>query len=133
MVSMTSHRFDLRVYYEDTDHAGIVYYANYLKFIERARTEWVRDLGIDQTELKDDHNIVFAVRRVEADYISPARFDDEIFVETNLVAATKARITLGQIIKREDVTLFRSVVTLVALAASGRPTRLPAEIRHLLP
>ena len=71
-----THRFPVRVYYEDTDLAGIVYYANYLKFIERARTEWVRSLGIDQTRLKAEAGIVFAVRRVEADYLAPARFDD---------------------------------------------------------
>ena len=69
-----------RVYYEDTDLAGIVYYANYLKFIERARTEWVRGLGVDQVALRAEHGIVFAVRRVEADYLRPARFDDELVV-----------------------------------------------------
>lgn len=132
MAPPSPHLFNLRVYYEDTDLAGIVYYANYLKFIERARTEWVRELGIDQGALKAEQDIVFAVRRVEADYINPARFDDEIRVETSLVAATKARLSLGQIIKREDVTLFRAIVTLVALTSSGRPTRLPAEIRHIL-
>jgi YbgC/YbaW family acyl-CoA thioester hydrolase len=76
------HRLTLRVYYEDTDLAGIVYYANYLRFIERARTEWVRELGIDQGRLKAEAGIVFAVRRVEVDYIAPARFDDVLEVET---------------------------------------------------
>ena len=70
------HQFSLRVYYEDTDLAGIVYYANYLKFIERGRSEWVRSLGVDQVALKAEHGIVFAVRRVEADYLKPAKFDD---------------------------------------------------------
>jgi acyl-CoA thioester hydrolase len=69
---MTPHQFRTRVYYEDTDLAGIVYYANYLKFIERARTEWVASLGIDQMALRAVHGIVFAVRRVEADYLRPA-------------------------------------------------------------
>jgi acyl-CoA thioester hydrolase len=68
---MTAHMFRTRVYYEDTDLAGIVYYANYLKFIERARSEWVGALGIDQMALKSGHGIVFAVRRVEADYPAP--------------------------------------------------------------
>jgi len=76
------HEFPIRVYYEDTDLGGIVYYANYLKFIERARTEWVRALGIDQTRLKAEEGILFAVRRIEADYLKPARFDDELVVET---------------------------------------------------
>ncbi len=73
---MDAHRFTLRVYYEDTDLAGIVYYANYLKFIERARSEWVRELGVDQRAMKADAGLVFAVRRLEADYLAPARFDD---------------------------------------------------------
>ncbi|MCV6597050.1 MAG: YbgC/FadM family acyl-CoA thioesterase, partial [Mangrovicoccus sp.] len=70
------HRFALRVYYEDTDLAGIVYYANYLRYIERARSEFVRSLGLDQVQLKAQTGVVFAVRRVEADYLTPARFDD---------------------------------------------------------
>ena len=67
-----SHQFPIRVYYEDTDMGGIVYYANYLKFIERARSDWVREIGIDQNAMRDE-GVVFAVRRVEADYLSPAQ------------------------------------------------------------
>ena len=127
-----THRFPLRVYYEDTDLAGIVYYANYLKFIERARSEWVRVLGVDQTRMKAEHDVVFAVRRVEADYLRPAVFDDELIVETLLDSNTAARIVLQQNVKRGDELLFASVVTLVALTSSGRPTRLPADVRQNL-
>ncbi len=127
-----AHRFDLRVYYEDTDLAGIVYYANYLKFIERARTEWVRGLGIDQSELKREAGIVFAVRRVEADYVSPAHFDDELSVMTEQQELTGARIVLLQTVMRGDNMLFRAVVTLVALTDRGRPARLPADVRQRL-
>jgi acyl-CoA thioester hydrolase len=127
-----SHRFPVRVYYEDTDLAGIVYYANYLKFIERARTEWVRDLGIDQGLLKAEDGVVFAVRRVEADYLAPARFDDLLEVETELRVASAARIVLSQRVLRAGEVLFSSVVTIVALAESGRPARLPAEFRRAL-
>ena len=127
-----SHEFCLRVYYEDTDLAGIVYYANYLKFIERARTEFVRKAGIDQTELKKSDGIVFAVRRVEADYVAAARFDDLLSVRTKTNSLTGARIILHQDIKREGRVIFRSIVTLVALSESGKATRLPANIRLLL-
>ena len=127
-----THRFALRVYYEDTDLAGIVYYANYLKFIERARTEYVRALGIDQARLKADQDIVFAVRRVEADYLKPAVFDDELIVATRVVARTEARIMMEQVVLRDDETLFSADVTLVALTGAGRPARLPAAIRRLL-
>ncbi len=120
------HILPLRVYYEDTDLAGIVYYANYLRFIERARTEWVRGLGIDQTRLKAGEGIVFAVRRIEADYLAPARFDDMIEVRTAPRAVTGARIVLGQDIWRGTDALFASVVTLAALRGDGRPARLPA-------
>ena len=126
------HKFELRVYYEDTDLAGIVYYANYMKFIERARTEWVRGIGIDQTELKEDEGIVFAVRRIEADYLSSAKFDDVLVVETSPVQVTGARIVLQQDVKRGEELLFSSQVTLVALSDTGHPVRLPPNLRLML-
>ena len=125
-------RFSLRVYYEDTDFGGIVYYANYLKFIERARSEWVRSLGIDQSDLKADRNIVFAVRHLVADYLAPAKFDDVLQIITLLQSKTAARLILKQDIFRDKELLFSARVTLVALTQSGKPTRLPAEIRFLV-
>lgn len=125
-----AHRFACRVYYEDTDLAGIVYYANYLKFIERARTEWVRSLGIDQAALRRDEGIVFAVRRVEADYLAPAVFDDLLSVETGVEKMTGARMVLRQDIRRGDTLLFQALVTLVALTRGDRPARLPADVRR---
>ncbi len=124
-----THAFPLRVYYEDTDLAGIVYYANYLKFIERARTEFVRERGIDQVALRESDGIVFAVRHLEADYLAPAKFDDELVVETTVEAITGARIVLNQDVRRDGVVLFRAKVTLVTLTKTGQPTRLPANIR----
>ena len=126
------HKFQLRVYYEDTDLAGIAYYANYLKFIERARTEWVRGLGIDQTQLKEDEGIVFAVRRVEADYLAPAVFDDELEVQTSTIQVTGARLVLQQDVVRGGDVLFSATVTLVALGETGQPARLPANLRLML-
>ena len=131
-MSPVSHRFGIRVYYEDTDLAGIVYYANYLKFIERARSEWVRGLGIDQGALKAADGIVFAVRRVEADYLSPARFDDVLEVRTELRAITGARIHLTQNVHRGADLLFSAEVTLVCLTENGAPARIPADIRRVL-
>ncbi len=126
-----SHAFAMRVYYEDTDLAGIVYYANYLKFIERARTEWVRGLGVDQRTLKGA-GIVFAVRRIEADYLRPARFDDELVVATAVQSLTGARIVLQQDITRGAERLFAAVVVLVCLTDSGHPARLPVDLRRRL-
>jgi acyl-CoA thioester hydrolase len=130
---MQAHVFALRVYYEDTDLAGIVYYANYLKFIERARTEWVRSHGVDQAALKADHGIVFSVRHIEADYIAPARFDDTLEVITKPKTSTGARLVLLQDVCKDGKVLFQSSVTLVALAHTGWPVRLPAEIRLISP
>lgn len=128
------HQFDLRVYYEDTDLAGIVYYANYLKFIERGRSEWVRALGVDQVALKADQGLVFAVRRVEADYLRPAKFDDALVVTTECLVVTGARIELQQQVLRQGERLFVALVTLVCLTDTGLPARISADIRaKLLP
>ncbi|MDJ0859482.1 MAG: tol-pal system-associated acyl-CoA thioesterase [Dinoroseobacter sp.] len=123
------HLWTVRVYYEDTDLAGIVYYANYLKFIERARTEYVRALGIDQGRLKAEQGVVFAVRHVEADYIQPAVFDDTLIVETTALEMTGARVVMQQDVLRDGTLLFTSRVTLVCLGMSGRPARLPEALR----
>lgn len=129
---MAQHEFSVRVYYEDTDLAGIVYYANYLRFIERARTEWVRDLGLDQGALKRDQGIVFAVRRVEADYLRPARFDDLLSVTTRLLELGGARIELEQEVLRAGERLFVARVVLVCLSDAGGAVRLPPDVRAKL-
>ena len=131
-MTRAAHVFDLRVYYEDTDLAGIVYYANYLRFIERARTEWVRALGVDQVALRAQSGIVFAVRRVEADYLQPARFDDLLRVETRLTAFSGARLHLAQDVLRGEVRLFAAQVVLVCLTDRGLPVRLPQAVRRVL-
>jgi acyl-CoA thioester hydrolase len=128
-----THSIPLRVYYEDTDLAGIVYYANYLKYIERARTEWIRDLGIDQTRLRAEEGVVFAVRKLSADYLRPAHFDDVLTATTSPRAISGARIVLAQDVWRGETPLFVAEVTLVCLTASGQPTRLPQAVRRLLP
>lgn len=127
-----THEFPIRVYYEDTDLAGIVYYANYLKFIERARSELIRERGVDQLALKAETGLVFAVRRVEADYLAPARFDDHLTVRTEIAELSGARLCLRQCVLRQDEVLFDAVVMLAVLAESGRPVRLPADIRRKL-
>ncbi len=127
-----THKFPVHIYYEDTDYGGIVYYANYLKFIERARTEWVRDLGVDQRKLKEEEGIVFAVRKVEADYLSPARFDEDLVVETTLDTLGGARIVLDQVVKRDETVLFEAKVTIVAMTETGHSTRVPAVLRRNL-
>ena len=123
------HRFNVTVYYEDTDMGGIVYYANYLKFIERARSTWVAQLGVDQLALQA-RGVVFAVRSVQADYLAPARLGDQLEVVSQHKSSTPARWVLHQEVQRAGQVLFTAQVTIVALIAAGKPTRLPAELRR---
>lgn len=125
------HTLPIRVYYEDTDMAGIVYYANYLRYIERARSDWVRGLGIDQNAMKAQ-GLVFAVRRVEADYLLPARLDDSLVVETEVIQVTGARLVMDQVVRRGEDRLFHAIVTVVVITDTGHPARMPANIRHML-
>lgn len=125
------HSFPVRVYYEDTDMGGIVYHANYLRFIERARSEWVRQLGNDQNAMKDA-GIVWVVRRIEADFLAASKFEDELVVETSVSALSNARLTMDQVVKRGEREVFRAVVTAVCMNEAGKPVRLPAEIRALI-
>ena len=127
-----SHRFSCRVYYEDTDLAGIVYHANYLKFIERARSEMVREAGISQTALKVGSGLVFAVRRMELDFRTPARFEDDLIVLTDLKALKGASFDLDQVVMRGKDLLFQASVQVVCMTAEGRAARIPADIRQKL-
>ncbi|MDP4992644.1 MAG: tol-pal system-associated acyl-CoA thioesterase [Marivita lacus] len=124
------HEFPVRVYYEDTDMGGIVYYANYLRYIERARSDWVRTLGVDQNAMREGDGVVFVVRRVEADYLKPAKFDDALLVRTVVKAVTGVRLIMGQEVLRGADLLFRAEVTVVCIGADGAPARLPANIRR---
>ena len=118
---MMTHTHPLRVYYEDTDAGGIVYHANYLKFCERARSEWVRGLGIDQRALKAERGLIIVVRRMEVDFLRPALYDDALTVTTRLRILGGARIELDQSVLRGPDTLFTAAVTLVPAAADAPP------------
>ncbi len=126
------HELDLRVYHEDVDFAGIVYYANYLKFIERGRTEALIGLGVDQAALRAETGIVFVVRRVEAEFLRPARFQDALTVTTALREMAGARVDLAQEVRRGAVTLVRAEVRIVVLTEGLRPARLPGMVRDAL-
>nr|WP_325252384.1 tol-pal system-associated acyl-CoA thioesterase [Amylibacter sp.] len=126
------HEFPVRVYYEDTDLAGIVYYANYLKFIERARSTLVREAGIDQGALKEGAGLVFAVRHVDATYLRPAKLDDALTIATKLQQLSGAKLLFEQDVLRGDELLFSSKITVICMNGAGRVVRLPAEIRAKL-
>ena len=122
-------RFPVRVYYEDTDAAGVVYYANYLKFMERARTEWLSALGFDLAAVEREHGVVFVVHRVEIDFRAPAQLSDRLDVTLTLAELGRARLVAAQDVRRGDEVLTRAQVTLACLDPSGwRPARIPAPL-----
>lgn len=122
----SSHRFDVRVYYEDTDFSGNVYHAAYLHFFERGRTEFLRAEGIHHSELAKD-GTAFAVRRMEIDFAGAAHIDDLLTVETGVEQVSGARLTLNQSIARDSVVLARATVVVAAIR-NGRATRMPQAI-----
>lgn len=128
---MTPHRHTFRVYYEDTDFGGVVYYANYLKFYERGRTEALRAAGVDQIALKEA-GLVFVVRRFEVDYLSPARFDDLLEVETGVTRLGGASAEMAQRILRGGETLSTARARVACMDSQGRPARFPPEVRRAL-
>lgn len=134
---MSQFRWPVRVYYEDTDSGGVVYYANYLRFMERARTEYLRSLGFEQDELVARHDVLFVVRNVRIDYHAPARFNDQLHVGVELTGHTRASMTFRQTVTRQDMdtnALCSAQVTIACLAASTfRPRALPDMILREIP
>jgi acyl-CoA thioester hydrolase len=121
------------VYWEDTDAGGVVYYANYLKFMERARSEWLRAYGFEQDVLRDGAGIVFVVRRVEIDYLSPARFNEELDVSVSLHEAGRVSLSVRQELTRGANCLAKAEVTLACVdAAIFKPVKIPAPILQSL-
>jgi acyl-CoA thioester hydrolase len=124
-----SFRWAVRVYYEDTDAAGVVYYANYLKYLERARTEWLRELGFEQTEVARDYGVIFVVRALNIEYLRAARFNDELAVELALVEQRGSVIVLEQTVKRHDEILVAAQVRVACVnTRSFKPVRIPLPI-----
>ena len=122
----------IRVYYEDTDAQGVVYYANYFRFMERARTEWLRALGVDQRSLLNDERRIFVVTGTQAEFVAPARFNDEIVVTARLAGLTRATFDIEQNIYRDgldgDLLLRGSVRAAYLDADTLRPKRVPASL-----
>jgi len=123
----------IRVYYEDTDAGGIVFYANYLKFFERARTEMLRAMGYEQDELMINPGIVFAVRSVQIDYLKSARFNEQIEVSAEVIIAKRASLTFEQLITRDDDILCTSITRIACLdSITLRPKEIPKILQELL-
>lgn len=132
---MNEFLWPVRVYYEDTDAGGVVFYANYLKFMERARTEWLRHLGFEQDELIAQQNVIFAVRSAQLEYRQPARFNDKLLVNVRVVDTGKASLTFEQKIWREgdEVLLCEGKIKIASLdATTFKPRGIPVQLQQKL-
>jgi len=123
---MTVFHWPVRVYYEDTDAGGVVFYANYLKFFERARTEMLRHFGFEQDQLITEQNVIFVVRSVQVDYLAPARFNESLDVSAEITQAKKVSLNFEQVISRDDVVLCKAVIRIACLTADTlKPRAIP--------
>ena len=122
----------IRVYYEDTDAGGIVFYANYFKFIERARTEYLREIGLIQSEIADQYKLIFVVRNIFAEFIKPAKLDDLLEVKTNFIRFGMVSIKVVQEIFLNENKLFEAEVKLGIVDIKGKPKKLPIELKEKL-
>jgi acyl-CoA thioester hydrolase len=126
---LTRFRFPVRVYYEDTDAAGVVYYGNYLRFMERARTEWLESLGLPLAQFEREHGVTFAVHRAEIDFLQPARLNDRLDVSVEAVDRGPCRLVVAQQVTRTDTPIASARITLACLNRSRwRPARIPAAL-----
>lgn len=124
------HRMPIRVYYEDTDAGGVVYYANYLRYAERARTELLRAIGFESSDMMATEGLALAVRRVAAEYLRPARLDDLLTVETRITAVKGASMDMRQVVRRDGEALVEMDLTVACITVDGRPARLPKDLRE---
>ena len=130
---MTQFVWPVRVYYEDTDGGGVVYHANYLKFMERARTEWLRSLGFEQTALKSQMRIMFVVRGLALQYLRPANFDDALMVSTRLTRTGRSLLQFEQTIRRDSILLTQAMVEVACIDAEKfKPVPIPIPIRNAM-
>lgn len=130
-VDTKKHHFDVRVYFEDTDVGGVVYHSNYLKYAERARTEFMRCLGIPHSTMIDETGAMFAVQSCKIQFLKPAVLDDWLKIETSVIEVTGARAILIQEIFRGEKMITRLHVALACIKKAGQPTRLPQKVFNL--
>ena len=125
-------KYNTKVYYEDTDAAGIVYYANYLKFLERARSEAIYSIGLTNKKLLSDHGTIIIVKSCNIDYKKPAKFEDSLEIISEIKTISKSSFTMDQIIKRKDEIISESEIVLVTVNAEGKPIKIPDVLNKFL-
>ena len=133
MAGIKTFSLPIRIYFEDTDSGGVVYHSNYLKFMERARTEWLRSIGIDQRHLKQDSHIMFVVHRIDIQFKLPARFNDELIVKSELKDIGSSKIEFRQMIYRNDKMLIDASVDIACIDSEKfKPVRIPPTIKQTM-
>jgi len=131
LASVTQFTWPVRVYYEDTDSGGVVYHSNYLNFMERARTEWLRTLGFEQTQLKDQHGLIIVIHSLSMQFKKPAYFNDMLAVRCVLSELGRSSLIMQQSISRDGLVLIDAQVKVAFVdAVSFKPIGVPAEMRH---
>ena len=125
-------KYKFKIYYEDTDSGGIVYYANYLKYLERARSEAIYSLGLTNTNLQKDHDTLIIVKSCNIEYKKPAKFEDELEIISSILSKTKTSFTMLQIIKKNDEIISEATVQLVIVNKKGKPIKIPEILNNLL-
>jgi acyl-CoA thioester hydrolase len=125
-------QYTFKIYYEDTDSGGVVYYANYLKFIERARTEMINELGFTLTTLLKDYDRLFLVKKIECDYIEPCKLEDRLNIQSKVLVLKNASFELEQNILKQNKIIFRSKIVMVCVNSQGAPSKIPNELHNLM-
>ena len=125
-------QYTFKIYYEDTDSGGVVYYANYLKFIERARTEMINELGFTLTKLLNDYDRLFLVKKIECDYIESCKLEDTLNVQSNILVLKNASFELEQNLLKQNKIIFRSKIVMVCVNSQGAPSKIPNELHSLM-
>ena len=124
--------YTFKIYYEDTDSGGVVYYANYLKFIERARTEMINELGFTLTKLLNDYDRLFLVKKIECDYIESCKLEDTLNVQSKVLVLKNASFVLEQNLLKQNKIIFRSKIVMVCVNSQGAPSKIPSELHSLM-
>ena len=122
----------VKIYYEDTDAGGVVYYANYLKYLERARSEAIYSLGLTNANLQKDHDTLIIVKSCNIEYKKPAKFEDELEIISSILSKTKTSFTMLQIIKKNEEIISEATVQLVTVNKEGKPIKIPGILNNLL-
>ncbi len=129
---MRQHSLPVRIYYEDTDAGGVTYHASYIRFCERGRTEYLRSIGFQNSDIYKDHGILFVVRHLEADYRAPAVLDDLLTLKTSVLSMKNTSFIMHHILENDEKEIFEMKVVIACINNNGKPDKIPDNLRKVL-